>query len=437
MKCRPVKKSGYEGRKTVSVCPVCLKQVNARWRERNGVMYLEKKCDAHGEFSVPVWRGKIDITKWLSGLREPETNDDWQCPNGCGNCGGHSQESCCVLLEVTRRCNLKCRFCFADGAMEEPSAEALHRDIQCIAEKGKRPLLQLSGGEPTLRDDLPELIKFAREQGIPYVQLNSNGLRLAEDEEYTAKLADAGLDFVFMQFDGTDDYVYKKLRGVALVEKKLKAIENCGKYGLGVTLVPTVVRGINDSMLGEIVRFGSALSPVVRGVHFQPVSYFGRIPENPSADDRYTLDELVSDLYNQAKLPEGSLRPSRCDHQLCGFHGSFIAAKNMLISMAGKEQADCCCGADTTTPKQNREFVGRHWKRSPGDTGAEAESADINTLDGFSRLASQRGFTITAMAFQDAMNLDVQRLRRCSLHVWDNGVLKPFCARYLTPMTLS
>ena len=59
-----------------------------------------------------------------------------------------------------------------------------------------------------------------------------------------------------------------------------------------MTLVPVIVPGVNTEQIGDIIRFAIQRSPYVRGVHFQPVSYFGRIPELPADDDRYTLDEL-------------------------------------------------------------------------------------------------------------------------------------------------
>ena len=92
-------------------------------------------------------------------------------------------------------------------------------------------------------------------------------------------LAEAGLSFVFMQFDGTEDAIYEKLRGRPLLAEKQAAIKACSDELLGVTLVPTIVPGVNDQNIGEILNFGLSNSPAVRGVHFQPVSYFGRYPQ--------------------------------------------------------------------------------------------------------------------------------------------------------------
>ncbi len=422
-------------RHTRSVCPVCLKPVKADLIEKSGIVYMEKCCSEHGFFSLPVWHGKLDMDSWRSGTPELSSENGLHCPENCGSCSEHESGTCCALLEVTERCNLHCSFCFANGGEREtePALDELMLAVACIMEMGNRPTLQLSGGEPTLRDDLPELVAYAKSIGCPYVQLNTNGIRLAENEAYVRALAEAGLSFVFLQFDGVTDDVYKTLRGESLLDKKLAAIRNCGRHGLGVTLVPTVVRGVNDRQLGDIVRLGASLSPVVRGVHFQPVSYFGRYPDAP--EERYTLDELLCDLCDQLDADTDNFVPSHCDHPMCGFHGSFVVmpdGKPLALSSrsAGKTAK--------TSAEQNRDYVARHWTRSPeterredGSANSDSDGIDLDMI--LDRLRTN-SFTLTAMAFQDAMNLDIERLRHCSLHVWHDYKLMPFCARYLTPV---
>ena len=408
------------------MCPRCLQNVEAALVQEGENIKLKKCCPDHGEFSVTVWRGLSDFELWRGGAAALEDGEGLSCPQNCGICSEHLQGSCCVLLEVTRRCNLACSFCFADGKMAEPNMDELKMAVDAILGEGK-PLIQLSGGEPSLRDDLPELIRYIKSKGASYVQLNSNGLRLAEDEEYVKALAEAGLSFVFLQFDGVSDDIYEKLRGKALLETKKKAIELCGKHGLGVTLVPTLVKGVNEHQVGDIIRFGASLSPVVRGVHFQPVSYFGRYPEKPDDNERYTLDELIYALSAQAGIKEENISPSRCDHPSCGLHASFIAMKNgSLMPLTFRRNAcKMSCAA------QNREYIGSRWTR---DREKEKDDFgdDLRDMDAFVERVKSHGFTVTAMAFQDAMNIDIERLRRCSLHVYSEGKLKPFCAAYLT-----
>ncbi len=438
-------------RKTRSVCPVCLKNIDAELAEENESVYMRKSCPDHGSFSVKIWNGSIPMLKWREGVKELKSFEGKTCPENCGLCLDHENETCCTLIEVTKRCNLNCTYCFAKGAENESDIkiEKLFATIDEIASGNNVPLLQLSGGEPTVRDDLPEIISYAKNAGIKYVQLNSNGLRLAGDLGYVKKLKEAGLSFVFMQFDGVTESVYKILRGKELLELKKKAIENCGKCGLGVTLVPTIVKGVNDDQIGDIVSFAASASPVVRGVHFQPVSYFGRYPKEEN--ERYTLDELIKSLCDSINIEEKHIVPSSCDHPMCGFNSKFAVMPGgelMPISGMGRKEKK-------TSAEENREFIARHWlaaketaaccwghddKMMPEFNIEERENDKIPDSDGvmdmdeFIKRAKVNSLTITAMAFQDAMNLDVERLRHCSLHVFKDGKTMPFCAAYLTPI---
>lgn len=417
-------------RATRSVCPVCLQNLPAALcREDDGRVFLEKTCPEHGSFRALVWQGKMDFEAWL--LNEPPmaAGEGEQCPSDCGLCGSHQAGSCCVLLEVTRRCNLRCSFCFADGgsAEDDPSVEELETAIADIVKKSGPVLLQLSGGEPTLRDDLPRLVRFAKSAGCGCVQLNTNGLRLARDPDYAARLTEAGLDIVFLQFDGVDDRIYQTLRGAPLLKEKTEAIRVCDALRLGVTLVPTVVPGVNDRALGEIVRFAAERVPAVRGVHFQPVSYFGRHDAAPEA--RYTLDRLMADLSEQASIPADAFLPSRCDHPLCGFHAAFLLEDDGgLRPLARFQHASRARGR----AQDNRAYVANHWRRAPDEPQPDL-SGEMD-FDTFLYRLRQRSLTLSAMAFQDAMNLNLERLRQCTLHVYRGGAIVPFCANYLTKM---
>ncbi len=421
-------------RKTRSLCPVCLENLPARLeREEDGRIFLSKECPDHGGFRVPVWNGKADWDQWLLGVPPLPEGSGLRCPDDCGICAEHEIGTCCALLEVTKRCNLRCRFCFADGGTgdTDPGLEELKTAVRDIVRQCGSPLLQLSGGEPTLRDDLPELVRYAREAGCSYVQLNTNGIRLAQDPAYAQRLRDAGLDIVFLQFDGTCDGIYEILRGKALLETKLETIRVCSELRVGVTLVPTVVKGVNDDNLGDLIRLACSLAPGVRGIHFQPVSWFGRFPGKPGEEDRYTLDQLMADISGQAGIPLSSFMPSRCDHPLCGFHASFLLEPDgglRPLSSITHSSGKRGCARD------NREYVARHWRRSPEETVPAGDFSQEMDFDTFLYRLRHGSLTLSAMAFQDALNLNVERLHSCSLHVYDHGKIKPFCARYLTPI---
>ena len=423
--------------KTWSVCPTCMKRIAAERVQIRDEIFLRKTCDEHGTFNSIIWRGLSDINEWVDGSDSPNT-DDPQCHNCDGLCSDHLQKTCCVILNIAKRCNLSCRFCFADqgSSFDEPTFEEIKESLFELIVKDKT-LVQLSGGEPTMRDDLPEIIKAAKDLGAKYVQLNSNGIRLSEDKEYVKKLAEAGLSFVFMQFDGTEDAIYESLRGRPLMKIKQKAIENCAEHNLGVTLVPTIVRGINTHNIGEILRFAISKSPKVRGVHFQPVTFVGRVQENPTNIDRFTLDELIAKITIQTEgaINAHNLKPSKCNHPLCGFHGDFLVQGNKLVFLDKQEEPEVksCCQSGAGAAEKRREFIARRWQRPPA-TIVKMDSCcgDVHDMEGFLKQVKSHGFTVTAMAFQDAGNIDFSRLRKCSLHVFERGRFIPFCAYYLS-----
>jgi len=444
-------------RSTYSLCPVCLRRIPAMMEndlERSGI-YMRKTCPDHGEFRVRVWGDSADLEEWI--LREEPLNEKLvdACGGDCRSCrdrgASHGQDTCCVILETTKRCNLRCTYCFARGGEDdcEPPYEELCKAIDDIVIKGSGPLLQLSGGEPTLRDDLPDLVRYALDAGCQYTQINTNGIRLAEDEDYVRRLSDAGLDIAFLQFDGTDDEIYRKLRGRDLLDIKLRAISNCDKYKIGVTLVPTIVSGVNDGEIGNIIRKAAELFPAVRAVHFQPVTYLGRYPVSGSMKDipleRYNLDDLMRNLFEQTGIPRSSLLPSRCDHAMCEFHSTFMLnRRRQLIPMTERSKDS---RRERTGAARNRRYVAEHWRRDKSASAAgpayEFDNFDpeiplvdmqreVMDFDEFVRRMRTQTLKISAMAFQDAMNIDLERLYRCSLHVYEDGRLPPLCAKYMT-----
>jgi uncharacterized radical SAM superfamily Fe-S cluster-containing enzyme len=172
--------------------------------------------------------------------------------------------------------------------------------------------VQLSGGEPTLRNDLPQIVALARKMGLNHVQVNTNGIRIAEDADYAAALRDAGVSVIFLQFDGLSDAVYRRLRGAPLLDLKLRAIERCAELKLGVILVPTLARNVNEDQIGAILQFAKKWIPTVKGVHFQPMAYLGRYPRTPRNQDRVLISDVLKAIEDQTcgELVAENLIPS-------------------------------------------------------------------------------------------------------------------------------
>ncbi|NCB75004.1 MAG: radical SAM protein [Clostridia bacterium] len=425
--------------KTESLCPTCFKKIDATIVVRGQSYIMKKTCPTHGDFETTVWKGSIPMENWKltkerANIKKPLTQVQNGCPYDCGLCPQHRQHTCTALIEITQRCNLNCRFCFADAKNggKEPSLEEIGALYKGVLDASGACNIQLSGGEPTLRDDLPQIIKLGKDLGFGFIQVNTNGIRLAQEEGFAEKLKLSGLDSIYLQFDGTDDLIYYELRGAKLLDLKIKAIENCEKVGIGVVLVPTLVPGVNIGNIGEIIEFALRHINAVSGVHFQPVSYFGRVPHPPRDEDRITLPELMDEIEKQTKgkIKADSLRPPQCENSFCSFHGRYLLQGNGELS-ALRTAPDCCSKKAEECSKKAKIYVAKNW--AARRQAAQSETATADSWDKIINIIKSSTFNLSAMAFQDVWNLDLARVMDCCIHVVSpEGKLIPFCLYNIT-----
>lgn len=449
---------------TESLCPVCLKVLPADIIKRGDEALLCRNCPEHGLFEEAIWRGQPDFETWrrpkmpAAGVKL-QVEADRGCPYDCGLCPEHAQHPCTVLFEITQQCNLHCPICFADSGGTEkeftPLATLLEQMRWFHGQTGEEVVLQLSGGEPTLHPELPALVAEGAKL-FPAVQLNTNGLKLAEDPSLARRLAEAGLSWVFLQFDGTSDRTFEIIRGRPLLEKKKAALAACTAAGLSVVLAPTVAAGVNDGELGDLVRLAVSLAPTVRGVHIQPMTSAGR-NSLPGAERRLTLPEVLTRLAEQSRglVNIEQAFPPSCEHERCSFHLRYRRTESgeLIPAAAG---SSCCCktGSEPSRPEEtaearNRsvEVILKSWQgERPASAPAAASPAGmaipmmaqpappaLDAFDEFLAKARRETFSITCMAFQDAWTVDLERLRGCCVHIFrppDRFI--PFCACNLT-----
>ncbi|HEX7555588.1 MAG TPA: radical SAM protein [Leptolinea sp.] len=441
--------------KTESVCPVCLQRINALRILRGSEVYLQKTCPDHGLFEVIIMRDRLGLfssekDRIPAYPEEPATEIVLGCPYDCGLCPEHRQQPCCVLLEVTQRCDLACPICFAsagkiraEARLTDPDMTSIENWYQTLLSAGGPFNIQLSGGEPCLRDDLPEIISVGKRLGFSFFQVNTNGLRIASDRHYLAVLKQAGLSTVYLQFDGTTDDIYQAIRGRRILSQKIKAIKNCQELNIGVVLVPTIKPGINDRDIGNILRFALKYHPAVRGVHFQPISYFGRYPAQPGNTDRITLSEIIEAMQDQTAglVHASSFKPSGGPNRYCSFNGNFVVMEDgSLKPIIKRENASSCTDIQDAVKERIKaqSFVSRNW------TTPQVGFPEINPelkpklggWDSFLARAKTHLFAISGMAFQDVWTLDLDRLHDCYIMVVspDNRLI-PFCAYNLTSQT--
>lgn len=442
--------------RTRSVCPECLKTIPAERVAVGDTVYLDKTCPAHGRFVTPIWRGLRSYETWSRSRRAASlptsvaTDITEGCPRDCGLCADHRQQGCCVLVEVTSRCDLVCPVCFASAGRHgaDMPIEEIGVALDKLRAGSGQVHIQLSGGEPTVRDDLPEIVALVRAKGFDFVQLNTNGIRIGREPGYLAALADAGLDCVFLQFDGLGDDILRQMRGRDLFAAKQLAIASARAAGVGVVLVPTLVPGVNTHEIGAIVDFAKSEMPTVRAVHFQPVSYFGRNPVSPRDRDRITLPEVMEALiaHSGGSISLADFRPGSAENPFCSFSGRFAVDRAGHLR-ADPEPVSACCGSDDEETNEGSGCCGTTAGRSPDVVRAQRyvagqwasasgteTSAGLEAFDSFLAQRSQR-LSLSGMAFQDAWTLDLDRLRQCHIHVaQSDGRVIPFCAFNLTDL---
>lgn len=437
--------------RTESLCPVCLGRIPAERVVEEGSVYLKKKCPQHGSFRALIWRDAALYEEWALGSRPadrpraPLYDSIRGCPFDCGLCAEHEGGTCTAVMEITYRCDIKCPVCFANGGSGdpfEPDLKTIREMYEAIMLQNGGPCsVQLSGGEPTVRDDLCDVIRTGKELGFRHIQVNTNGLRIAREPAYLEKLKDSGADLIYLQFDGLSDDIHLVTRGQRLVELKIKALENCKKVGLGVLLVPTIIPKLNDHQVGDIVRFAKEWSPTVRGIHFQPVSYFGRNPTSvPAEEDRFTLPDVVKALVNQTngEVDAGAFLPRKRRDSHCAFSSLFVIGEDGRLRALtggcthGESSAirEGDSGLEYFASRANR-FTNRFWRLPEGE-GQSAPGAG-DPWNRFLEQTLRRTLSITAMPFQDAWNIDIQRLKGCCVHViTDRKRLVPLCIFHVT-----
>jgi 7,8-dihydro-6-hydroxymethylpterin dimethyltransferase len=291
---------------TASLCHICLKKADAKIIEKDGSVYILKFCQEHGEF-CEILEEDADYYNQRKQYDKPgnacicQTERAIGCPFDCGICPSHEQHSCISLIEITNRCNLNCPICFANsGKGDFMSKEEFEQRLDFLVESegGQADILQISGGEPTLHPEIISFIELARSKKINYVMLNTNGLKLSEDIQLAEALSRFKGGFeIYLQFDGLNDKTHTYFRGQPLKDIKLKAIRNLQQFNIPITLVTTLERGINDNETGKIIEFGLSTN-CIRGISFQPVGYFGRLPASDPAN-RLTLTGIIRKIEEQ------------------------------------------------------------------------------------------------------------------------------------------
>jgi uncharacterized radical SAM superfamily Fe-S cluster-containing enzyme len=436
---------------TRSLCPACRRVVDAKIIVRAGRVWFRKQCPEHGVIEDFVCSdvAYFDRNEFSQPARVPKaygTRSDRGCPHDCGLCPEHEQHTCIGLIEVTSNCNLKCPMCFAEsgpGGKNIDFATYTRMVDRFVYLEGIADVVQLSGGEPTLHPDLVRMVRYAYEQPIQAVMINTNGIRLARDPALLEALAPMRDRLeIYLQFDGFDARTHVDLRGEELLETKLAAIEALRKHDIRCTLVCTVDHNTNLHEAGAVLRFGLE-RPAVRGVSYQLATYCGRHLDPRDLENRVTMPDLVKALVSQTDglVAESDFYPLPCAHpnchMMCYLYRGGVGRPvpiNRMIDV--RKHLDLVANSVIYTPARARLLVSRYLEGAggcgcgPGGCGPADPGLDEFVVKALAeKLTGTEVFRVTLTAFLDAHNFDTRRVMKCCLaHILPSGHVVPFCA---------
>jgi molybdenum cofactor biosynthesis enzyme MoaA len=204
-----------------------------------------------------------------------------------------------IMVDVTHRCNMGCRNCYLPNrTIPDLDAEWLSA---IFARLPRGRYLRLAGAEPTMREDLPQLIRDARRHGH-HPLLLTNGLKLA-DRSYVRELKQAGLQIVYLSFNGGfDDDLYEAIDWSRCATAKRAAFENLAAEYVYTSVGMIVVRGVNESAIAETWP-AVQRNRAIREFHLRSIGPMGRYMKNPP----FTLDELHDVFVTETGTPPESI----------------------------------------------------------------------------------------------------------------------------------
>jgi len=430
---------------TISLCIECHKRISAKIIFEDGNVYLTKTCNEHG-FQKVLIASDIEYYKQIRNYNKaseyplkPHTETLYGCPYDCGICPDHEQHSCLTLVEVTDRCNLTCPTCYASSSPthgSHRSPEQINMMLDAIVKsEGEPDVVQLSGGEPTIHPHFFEILDLAKAKPIKHLMVNTNGIRIANDPDFTKRLATYMPDFeIYLQFDSFKPEALQQLRGKDLTTVRKKAIENLNACNLSTTLVVTLQKGLNDDEIGEIIEF-ALNQPCVRGVTFQPTQISGRLDNFNPATGRLTNTDVRRKILEQTTIfKRNDLIPVPCnpDALIMAYALKF---NNEVLPLTNLIDPEVLLNSSKNTIVYEQDEALHKHVMSMFSTG-NSPGAACNTLNQLlcclpnvsaPGLTYNNLFRVIIMNFMDAYDFDVRAIKKSCVHIVNtDGKIIPF-----------
>jgi tetraether lipid synthase len=342
-----------------------------------------------------------------------------------------------AMIEVTNRCNMDCPVCFSDAnnpAHDVPVPEVRRRLERLLHVTGDPIPIQISGGEPTVHQDLPEIVALAHRLGYRNIELITNGIRISQRPALLRELRDNGVTAVYLQFDGLRKSTYVAIRGQDMAEVRQRAVDAARHVGLCCTLAVAVTRGVNDDELGDVVRFGVDNIDTVRAINFQSATRFtGRFALSDEHGG-YSLPGILRLIETQTGLPAGTFRSEHMGHPLCNAM-SFVFVVNgrlePLFKYISRDDMLRFLG-DDRREKVLALFAGKQsfvscYLSNPGAWTLIAKAAPIFGYNPLNVLKTKH-LLLFAKSFMERDALDPARIDRCCYGITDSDGVYSFCA---------
>ncbi|MGV7219898.1 MAG: radical SAM protein [Nitrospinales bacterium] len=205
-----------------------------------------------------------------------------------------------LFVDITHKCNMECLNCYIPNReIPDMDTDWLYDILSRLPQK---TYIRLAGAEPTVRKDLPDIIRQIKNIGHHPIVL-TNGLKFI-DRKYIALLKKSGLRTVHFSFSGGfDRKAYIDVDGMDCLDKKVLALENACAENLFITLGFILVRDINEHTLPAIWKYVADKKPI-REFHIRSVGQFGRFTKNRP----YTLEQVAEVFFDKTGLNKSLLQ---------------------------------------------------------------------------------------------------------------------------------
>ncbi len=472
--------------RTTTVCPECKLLIEGIiYKDGDNVM-IRKSCPEHGLTVEKYWEDYDMYMKMKKydyagrGFDNPNYTTKTKganCPFDCGMCERHQTHTGLANVVVTNRCHLSCWYCFFFAKEGEPIYEPNLDEIRKMFKslKNQKPIstnaIQITGGEPTMHPQIVDIVKMAKEEGFDQVQLNTTGINIGLNPDLAYELKHAGTSTLYMSFDGVSKRTNPKNHW------EIPMILNAArKSKLGIVLVPTVIRTMNEHELGATINFAINNLDVVRAVNFQPVSLVGRMPTGMREKQRITIPSAIKLIEQQTN---GVIKKDDW------FSVPYVGSINKFIeSLTGEYKYDLsvhfACGAacylfidsdgriipltefvdvqglfeyinNTTIEMKGKGRLARKAIAMKALLGlgkfidSAKQPKSINFTELLKSIFLKHDFSVMGkfhmktlflgmMHFQDEYNYDVRRVEKCAVHyAMPDGEVLPFCTFNIFP----